>query len=381
VPTVLHCIPGLGGGGGERQLAYLAGPLRRLGWDVHVVFGAAGPNLPRLRDGGAVLHRIHARSNHDPRLAWQLARVFRTVRPDIVQVWFVQMEVLGGGVAGLFGVPWVLAERSCPPGSPLTWKHRARNVIARMADAIVANSEGGDAYWRGFSSARTIRRIIPNAVPRDEIDAALPADPPGIVLQPREKFVLVAARFEQEKNIDAVFAAMCEVVKRPGIAAVLCGDGPERPRLQRAIRHAGLAHRIAAPGYVENLWSVMKRAAVVVSAGLFEGRPNIVLEAMACGRPLVVSEIPAHREILDDRTAMWVNPADPCSIAAGVNAVIDDPEGADRRAAAARPQTSSLTPEASAAMYSELYRDLLRAPRRHAAAGLAIGTPRNGRAT
>src|SRR4051812_30702847 len=101
----------MGGGGAERQLAYLAAPLAARGWQVHVALASGGPNLQRLEAGGAVVHRLSAAGNHDPRLAWRLADVFRRVRPDLAQVWFVQMEVIGGIVAELFGTPWLISER------------------------------------------------------------------------------------------------------------------------------------------------------------------------------------------------------------------------------------------------------------------------------
>src|SRR5438105_6185225 len=109
---VLHCIPGMGGGGAERQLAYLAAPLRSRGWHVHVALSAGGPNLERLESGGAPIYRLRRAGNHDPRLAWRLARVFRRVQPDLVQVWFIQMEILAGAISRLFDIPWVISERS-----------------------------------------------------------------------------------------------------------------------------------------------------------------------------------------------------------------------------------------------------------------------------
>src|SRR5687767_10243130 len=145
---VLHCIPGMGGGGAERQLAYLAGPLGERGWDVHVALGRGGPNLSRLQSGGATVHWLAGSGNHDPRLAWQLARIFRRVRPDIVQVWFVQMEVLAGSLSEVFRVPWVMSERSSVLAYPPSLKNRVRVALAHTADAVVSNSSAGDAYWR-----------------------------------------------------------------------------------------------------------------------------------------------------------------------------------------------------------------------------------------
>src|SRR5687768_3558015 len=137
---VLHCIPGMGGGGAERQLAYLAGPLIARGWEVHVACVAGGPNLARLEESGARIHRLRIRNSYDPRLVWQLARTIRAVGPDLVQAWFVQMDVVAGAVATLTGVPWILSERSSVLAYPPTWKNRLRIAIARHVAAIISNS-------------------------------------------------------------------------------------------------------------------------------------------------------------------------------------------------------------------------------------------------
>jgi glycosyltransferase involved in cell wall biosynthesis len=356
---VLHCIPGMGGGGGERQLAYLAGPLAALGWDVHVALAAGGPNLPRLEAAGAIVHRLLATGNHDPRLAGRLAGVFRRVRPDIAQVWFVQMEVLGGLVAELCGVPWVLSERSSALAYPHTLKNRARALLARTADAIVSNSAAGDQYWSGRVSPRVRRSVIPNALPLEEIDAAVPRVPAALPIEDSDAVVLFAGRFGPEKNIDGLLDALRLVVRRPHTIGVLVGDGPLRPSIERAVAADGLGDRILIPGYVDEMWPLMKRADVVVSVGWFEGRPNAVLEAMACGRPLVVSDIPAHREILDDRSAIWVDPKDPAAIARGVIRALDDRPAAEAFGAAAQSRTAAWSIASAAAHYDRLYRDVL----------------------
>jgi glycosyltransferase involved in cell wall biosynthesis len=103
----------------------------------------------------------------------------------------------------------------------------------------------------------------------------------------------------------------------------------------------------------------MKRSDVIVSANTFEGRPNAVLEAMAAGRPLVVSDIPAHREILDDASAYWADPSDPASIAGAVELVLDHPVQAETRAAAAQVRARAWALEAIAEHYDRVYRAVL----------------------
>jgi glycosyltransferase involved in cell wall biosynthesis len=105
----------------------------------------------------------------------------------------------------------------------------------------------------------------------------------------------------------------------------------------------------------------MKRADVFVATSLFEGQPNAVLEAMACGCPLVVSDIPAHRELLDETTALLVNPHKADALAEAILDVLSAPAAALARARKARAGVASLSIPSVARRYAELYESVLAA--------------------
>ena len=129
--------------------------------------------------------------------------------------------------------------------------------------------------------------------------------------------------------------------------------------IQRAVSNAGLGERVSVAGYREDLWSWMKAASAFVSLSRFEGCPNTVLEAMACGCPLVVSDIPAHRELLDESSALLVNATDPDAIAAALTSTLTDRDAARRRAEVAAVRVESFSIERVAAAYEALYQRLL----------------------
>src|SRR5262245_26828864 len=144
---ILHCIPTLEGGGGERQLAYLAAGLKQRAIEAHIAFTRRGPNFERLKASGATLHEIPLTHNHSPALLWSLWRLVRLLRPDLVQTWLTQMDIAGGMIAKLTGTPWILSERNSALSYPASLKNFCRSRIAAGADAIVANSKAGKDYW------------------------------------------------------------------------------------------------------------------------------------------------------------------------------------------------------------------------------------------
>jgi glycosyltransferase involved in cell wall biosynthesis len=347
----------MGGGGAERQLAYLATELPRLGWNVHVALLQRGSNWARLEASGARIHQLDAWNGYDPRLFLRLRSLMAALRPDIVQVWLPQMEV-HGGLAALFSQrPFVLCERSAAAYRP-GLKYQLRLRMARRASAIVSNSAGGGAHWCEELGDDVRRYVIPNGVPLQEIAEAAAMPLPGIDGHLDAPLILFAGRFERVKNIDTLLRALSILLGRRRVRVLCCGEGALRGQLDRWARDQPDGRAIVT-GYQPQLWGLMKRATVVVSPSWFEGRPNVVLEAMACGVPLVVSDIPAHRELLDESSAMFVPPASGAGLARAIETLIDDQAGARARAAMARQRAASFELSTVARQYADMYHEIL----------------------
>jgi glycosyltransferase involved in cell wall biosynthesis len=348
----------MAGGGAERQLTYLARALVQMGWEVHVALIHGGPNLRRLEATGATIHRLHAVGNYDPRILFQLLRTIRRVKPDIVQCWLLQMEVVGGLAALLTGTPWVFCERASEEAYPKNFKMWLRVRVGRLATAIVSNSQTGNRYWAPRTPERVKRCVIPNCLPFSDIAATPPATRVELGVTTGEPILLIAGRMEAQKNFATFVRALRLVVRHRPVHAIVCGDGSLRGVVERLVDENGLADRVHIAGYVPNLWPLMKGADTTVSLSWFEGSPNVVLEAMACGCPLVVSDISTHRELLDDDAAIFVDPADPERVSDGILRALSDPEAARQRARIAHDRVQQYSPSSVAKQYADLYQEL-----------------------
>lgn len=303
---ILNLIPNLSGGGAEQQLSCLAPELARMGHHVHVAYSKEGPHRPQLP--GVVLHRLKARSNYDPIMIWQLVRLMRGIKPDVIHTWILQMDILGGMAARLNGIPWIFREPSSSIAYSSTWKQRLRVRVGSGASAIVSNSSGGDEYWK-TQLPHSLRYIVPNGLPDDEIDRA-PTDLPSRLTKLEKPIVLYVGRLISTKNLKSLLEALACVKQLQNVVAIFCGEGPQRSELE-ALRHKlGLDEHVHFTGYLPAawVWALMKKASVFVSLSAYEGCPNTVMEAMACGCPLVLSDVPAHREILDENCTLFVEP-------------------------------------------------------------------------
>lgn len=354
---ILYCIPTLECGGAEKQLSYLAVELTRIGHEVHVAFSRDGVNLDRLKAGGVSTHHIGGSGNHDPKIFFRLLRLIWKLKPDIIQTSLTQMDILGGGSALLTCTRWILKESSSTFAYyPSDWKSKVRLVLARRADAIVSNSIGGDNYWR-FEGTKRQRYVIPNGIPFDEIAEAKHDHAADLEAYSTEKIVLFAGRMDPGKNLENLIIALARIVDQVSFIGVLCGEGPLRPALEQLAGKLGISHRLMFPGYVSHLWALMKRADVFAFLSRFEGCPNVVLEAMACGCPLLVSDIPAHREILDDRSARFVSLDNTAEIAEAIKTILES--GARIQARSAHRKAMEWTVEAMARRYERLYLNVI----------------------
>ena len=358
-------MPSLAGGGAERQLTYLAKELVDMGWEVHVAYVHSGPNMKRLEETGAILHRLKALSNYDPQILAGLVRTIRRVEPDIVQCWLLQMEVLGGLASVLTRTPWVFSERSSEQAYPAGFKAWLRVRMGSRANVIVPNSEGGERYWRAQVRGRVRCHVIGNGLPLEEIAKAPRASAEEAGIAPDERLVLNAGRLGPEKNLETFVRAIALVTARHPARAICCGDGPLRKQIEEVVAELAVSDRVRMVGYAPNLWSLMKRADATVSVSWFEGTSNVVLEAMACGCPLVVSDIAAHRELLDEHAAVFVDPRDPRQIADAIIEVLSDPDRAAKRARVAYDRVQHYSASAIARQYADLYRQVAARSARH----------------
>ena len=355
---LLFCIPTLGDGGAERQLSYLGAQLAQMGHEVHVVSSRGGSNVSRLRSAGVKWHCLGGVCNWNPLIFFRLVLLLRRLRPDLVQTILTPMDIMAGAAALLTRTPWILKESSSAPLYSASLRYRWRTFLGRRADGIVCNSAGGSAYWRSVGAARVLGDIR-NGVPLDEIDKVENRLPARLTAKGNAKVLLFAGRLDEGKNVDNLLEALSRLAHRLNFVAFICGDGPRRGHLELLARKLGIANRLIFTGYVQNLWTTMKGVDAVISLSRFEGCPNVVMEAMACGAPLIVSDIQAHRELLDDTAALFVDPEDPEASARAIAEALHCREATKARAQVALARASAWTVETTAQQYERMYLRLL----------------------
>jgi glycosyltransferase involved in cell wall biosynthesis len=272
----------------------------------------------------------------------------------------MQMDILGGMAAKLCGTPLIFREPCSGPVPTRMWKNYLRVRIGSGACAIISNSRGGDEYWKTIMPDNR-RHIVSNALPVDKIDgitAALPQE----MKTPEAPIVLYVGRMEEKQKRPKLFLeALACVRQKKNVFGILCGDGPLLAELEMLKCRLGLDADAHFTGHLpaNAIWAVMKKASVLVSLSSYEGCPNIVMEAMACGCPLVLSDIPSHREILDESCALFVDKSNIQQAASAIIQIIDNAEDSKKRAHLAKQKTRLWSIADMAGNYERVYNQCL----------------------
>jgi len=300
-----------------------------------VLRGGTGPAFQTRACNARIVQLSNAR-RVGPFAVLRLASRLVRHRPDILYTLTVVPNIWGRMLGGAAGVPVVVSGyRSLLPRQKERWLWPlSRRIIcnARILERIMV---------RRFRVDPTRIAVIPNAVdtglffPREEEKTAFPS-------------FLYAGRMVREKDPLSLLRAFHIVSGRhPDARLTMIGDGPLRPKVQKAVRSLSLQSRVAClPGTGEIL-PRLRKAWIFTLPSRSEASPHVVMEAMAAGLPVVATRVGGVPELIEDgRTGLLLRPGRPTELASAMEELLID--GRKRREMgfnARREMLSRPTPE------------------------------------
>ncbi len=330
-------LPSLGGGGAEKVMVTLANAFAGRGLQVDMVLAQAeGPYLEQVA-GDVTIVNLDA-SGAAASLPG-LVRYLRRERPCALLSALNYANVVALLARKLAGVATrvVVSERSVISEEAMIYRgmtHKVVYLLVRLfypwADGIITVSHSA-AHSLSHFAAIPLSAITPiyNPFHLEEMQhlAAQPLSHPWFA--PGEPpVVLSAGRLSQQKDQHSLISAFARVRTSRRIRLMLLGEGRLRSALENHARTLGLSDDdIAMPGFVENPFPYMRRAALFALTSRLEGLPGVLVQAMACGTPVVATDCPGgSREILEDgRWGRLVPVGDVETLAAAIEATLDEP--------------------------------------------------------
>ncbi len=363
VQRIVYVIPTLDRSGAEKQLMLLATGLPRDEFEPHVVtLTRGGPYEADLQAAGVAVHPIGKRWKFDLGALSRLRKTLRSLQPDLVQSWLFAGNAYTRLALGKTpSCPVVVSER-CVDSWKSGWQLRVDRWLAPRTTCLVGNSASVADFYRqqGFPAERL--RVIPNAVVPPLIDPQRRLFLRKQLDLPENAFVagFVGRLAPQKRLQDLLFAIETLRHIRPAYLAVI-GDGPER---QRMVDFAAAIHcpdNVRFLGHREDAADWYSAFDAFCLPSSFEGMSNSLMEAMAAGLPVLVSDIPPNQELVKhDVDGYHVKMGDSTGYAQFLRKLIDEPATAQRRGNAAREKMlSRYSVAAMIERYVAIYRELL----------------------
>lgn len=317
---ITFLIESLGSGGAERQLCLLATELKRRGHDIQVATYAPGNFYAPLLEYAKVDH-VFLGGNGTMQWVSRIRRFLRNNNQDVVLA-FLGSSASYAELAALPYRRWglVVSERGAKPSLSKGTK-RLRKIFHLLADAVTTNSHTNRLMLEAEIPALQSRVItIYNAV---DLDRFKPGNP---VCNKGKIQLVVASKFNENKNVLRTIEAI-DLVRnkhRDVLVSVdwfgnttddrrlwqLCRDAIKQRRLEGHFR----VHEVT-----QDIVSQYQQADAVLLPSLHEGLPNTVCEGMACGKPILMSDVcDAGNLVRENENGFLFSPEYPSHIAEAI---------------------------------------------------------------
>ena len=323
---IVFCITELDVGGAERALVTLATGLDPEQFSPTVIcLGPEAALCEPLREAGIDVHCLNAKSIFNVDILFRLIGLLRKLKPQILQTFLFHANILGR-IAGWFaGVKYVLSGiRVAEKRS--RWYLRidrwtnflvTKNVCVSQAVANFTIQEGGIRAEKVC--------VIPNGVDIERFDEATPLDLMAEFGIPKDASVMVfVGRLDPQKGIRVLMEALPNILREFPIAHFLfVGEGGERPWLEQQIAELDVGSRIHLVGFRGDIPAILKASNLLVLPSLWEGMPNVLLEAMAAALPVVATDVQGVSEVLQDgKLGVIVPPCEADELTAGIRSLL-----------------------------------------------------------
>ncbi len=307
---IAFCITDLDVGGAERMFVELVTRLDRNRWEPRV-YCLSGPGalVARLQAAEIPVICFGAKSTRNLGVFQRLTTELKKFSPALLQCFLFHANILGRMAAWRAGVPRVVcgvrvAERRSRV--PLWLDRLSQGFVDHNVCVSQAVAEFS-IHQAGLKASKI--SVIPNAVDFDRFANAVAVDRSKLGLSAAPLALFVGRLDPQKAPFNLLEAFGNLLLRHPDWQLLFVGDGSLKASMDEWVAHRGLGHRIRIAGWRPDVPELLKAADLLVLPSLWEGMPNIVLEAMAAGLPVVVSRVEGTDELIrDGETGLLVTP-------------------------------------------------------------------------
>jgi glycosyltransferase involved in cell wall biosynthesis len=295
----------------------------------------------------------------NPLAAWRLSRLARAHKADIIQGHGFKSDVVGLLSARLAGCKAMTTPHgwSFEADRKLQIYEKLDRALFRFMDMVCPLSADLAQEISGGGGNEKVR-LISNGVDLDEI-REVPAAHRAAELGFSIGYI---GQLIERKDLGTLLAALQMLsVEGREVRLTVIGDGPREPALREEVTRLGIKDQVCFMGFRPDAPAYLKTFDAFVLPSLLEGIPRCIMEAMACGIPVVVSDIPGNRDlVVHNETGLLFTPRDSADLALQLRNLMAHPDQGQQRALRGRRKVEAhFSNRTMAALYTELYREML----------------------
>lgn len=289
---IVFVLEQLYGGGAERVTNVLANEIcKNPTYQVHLLTYRQDAQRDFAHDECVVRHNMDSTADGESRIKGIQKRIqflrdtIRAIEPDCVVSLAMPCTVALLVIAMLGSkTPLILSERNDPVRFPASKYVRALRLWCyRKCNGVVFQTNEAKSFFPAFIQKKGI--VICNP---------LTGNLPDRWVGEREKRIVNFCRLNPQKNLDLLIEAFWDVLQEyPDYTLCIYGEGNERMRLEQKTQDMGIADKVKMPGYSNQIYQDIRKAAMFVSSSDYEGISNSMLESMALGVPTICTDCPA----------------------------------------------------------------------------------------
>ncbi len=368
---ILFVIPSLAGGGAEKVLVLVLRNLDRGLFEPVVVAFEAKNDYKTDMPGDVSVISLGKKGRLDNlRLVFSLSSVIRDEKPDLICGFLYYANYVAAIAKRLSGsrVPLVFTEHNNLTLiiNSIRFPSLKRALMRRFrrdAASIVCVSRGVKddlvSNW-GIPERKCV--VINNPVEIENVRRLAVERPVHPWFGDDTPVIVACGRLTEQKNFSLLLNAVSLVSKSRDVRLIIIGEGAQRPALLSLAKELGISDRVDMPGFQANPFKYMASATVFALSSKWEGFGNVIVEAMACGAPVVSTRCPfGPEEIITDGVDGLLVPSDDAhALAEALSELIDDASARAGLSKEGRKRAEDFGARKIIAEYEGLFGSLLR---------------------
>jgi glycosyltransferase involved in cell wall biosynthesis len=303
---ILHLITGLEIGGAEMMLLKTLPQMQDVFDNRICCITGHGPMGEKLEKAGIVVYYLDLKNIFDLGIIWRFRKIIKEFRPEILVTYLIHADLFGRIFGRIFGIKKII----CSVRVKLI---QTKYLPLLFSDALTSplvthyhfNSQTvAEMYRKFFFLPKSKITVIPNGLEIEKYDIRIniknKKESLGIY---QDKIIIgCVAKLRKQKGYKYLVSAFAEVLKNnKDVFLLLVGDGDERENIEKQIRYLNIANDVMLLGNRDDIPEILQIIDIFVFPTLFEGMSNALMEAMAAGKPIIATDIPENRELIENK--------------------------------------------------------------------------------